>query len=528
MSAASGSQSSPAPLPASPRPVAVIDIGATSIRMAIAQINAEGRIENLESLSQAVSLGKDVFTKRAISKSAIEECVRVLSMYREKLGEYRITSDAQIRAIATSAVREAANRDAFVDRVYIATGIRIDVIDEADVNRFTYLSILPLLKQDVLLCERPTLVVEVGGGITKMLVIRGANVEYSGSFWLGSLRMREMLEGAHAATSSTLEIMHGQIDRTLDQVRYELPAREGLEMVALGGEIRFAASQLLPDWDQEGLTRLPVGSLSHFTDHLLSLSVDDVVRKYRITYQDAETLAPALLAYVKLARMFNEAELSIATITLRDGLLREMAVTGSWTEEFQQQIVRSALALGNKYEFNEAHARQVADLSRLLFRALQPEHKLDPRYELLLYIAALLHEIGLYVSNQMHHKHSMYLIQNSELFGLGRKDILLVALVARYHRRASPKPVHEGYSTLDLENRIIVAKLAAILRVADALERSHSQRVRDVQVKRQGDVLILSVPHVPDLALEQLALSQKGGMFEDVYGMRILLRRANL
>jgi len=168
----------------------------------------------------------------------------------------------------------------------------------------------------------------------------------------------------------------------------------------------------------------------------------------------------------------------------------------------------------------------VAELSKTLFRELQPDHGLGQRHETILYVAALLHEIGMYVSHRAYHKHSMYLINHSEIFGLGRTDHLLTALVARYHRRYNPKPYHEGYATLNREARIAVSKLAAILRVAVSLDRSNSQRVQEIRCHRQGNQFTISIPHVNDVSLEQLALKQQGTLFEDIYGMQIVLRKS--
>ena len=136
------------------------------------------------------------------------------------------------------------------------------------------------------------------------------------------------------------------------------------------------------------------------------------------------------------------------------------------------------------------------------------EHQLEQRHEIILYVAALLHEIGLYVSHQSHHKHTLYLIKNSELFGLSNKDVLLAALVARYYRRASPQQSHEGYATLDREARVAVAKMAAILRVAVALDDSRSQRIKNLGCSQEKGKMVITIPHVEDLSLEQLALQQ--------------------
>ncbi len=175
------------------RAVAVIDIGSTSIRMAVAEIQPDGEIRTLETLSQAVNLGKDTFTHGSIDKGTIEECVRVLRSYRRVLREYSITQPEQIRVVATSAVREASNRLAFIDRVYIATGLEVEPIDEVEVNRVTYLGLLPYIKEEPQLYAAQTAILEVGGGSTEMLVLREGNVVYSHTYRLGSLRLRKTL-----------------------------------------------------------------------------------------------------------------------------------------------------------------------------------------------------------------------------------------------------------------------------------------------------------------------------------------------
>lgn len=505
-------------------PVAVIDIGTTSIRMAIAEIHSDGTVRPLDKFAQAVHLGRDTFTRGVIDKSTIEDCVRVLRSYRQVLTEYRITQSDQIRVVATSAVREAVNRLAFIDRIYSATGFEVEPIDEAEVNRITYLSIQPLLNAEPLLTSSPCVIAEVGGGNTEVLVVQGSDVLFAHTYRLGSIRLREMLEGYRMPRVKLRHIMENHIERHVEEIVHNIPRETAVELIALGGDVRFAAAQLLPDWPADSLARLPFDAFSAFTDEMLSLTEDELVQRYHLTYPDAETLGPALLAYWQLARGLDLAHILVSNVNLRDGLLNELALQGRWSKDFNEQIVRSALALGRKFAFDEEHAVQVARLSRQLFHQLRDEHELDDRYELILYVAALLHEIGQFVSTAGYHKHSMYLIRNSELFGLSKNDLLLVALVARYHRRASPKSNHEGYAMLSREQRIAVSKLAAMLRVADSLDHSHSGRVQEIRCRREKSRLVITVPHVDDLSLEQLALQQKGTLFEEIFGLQVLLR----
>jgi exopolyphosphatase/guanosine-5'-triphosphate,3'-diphosphate pyrophosphatase len=166
----------------------------------------------------------------------------------------------------------------------------------------------------------------------------------------------------------------------------------------------------------------------------------------------------------------------------------------------------------------------VANLASVLFAQLRKEHRLSDRYEVILHVAAVLYQIGTFINSHSSHKHAMYIIRNSELFGLSRSDLLLVGLVARYHRRASPQPTHEGYATLGREDRVVVSKLAAILRVAIALDETRSGRVTQVRCVREGKRLIIETPGVDDVSIEQLALRQNGGLFLEVFGIPVMFR----
>ena len=507
-------------------PVAVIDIGTTSVRMLIAQGDGSGGIRTLEFLHQAVSLGKDTFTKGNIARSSIEECVQALKSFQKLLEEYQITNESRIRAVATTAVREAANLDAFIDRISIATGITVEPIDEVEVARLTYLSFRALLPQMPQLADEEVIITEVGGGSTELLFFQKGSVALSKAYRLGTMRIHEMLEDFNAPLARQQDLMQSQIQQTVKSIRKSIAPSDTLHLIALGSDARFAARQLLDNFNPDTPNKLVVKKLSQFAKSVLRQSPNELVRKYHIPYPDAETIGQALLFYDSLARAFNLKNIIITDISMRHGLLLELLGHSAWSADFRDQIMRSALEIARKYSADEMHANHVAFLCRELFSALQPEHRLDSRWELLLGVAAMLHDIGAFVSSQSHHKHSMYLIQNSDIFGLGKRDVLLVSLIARYHRRASPKPSHVGYIALERKDRLAVAKTAAILRVADALDRSYSQRIKKLACSIEDSRFTITVKVAADLSLERLALKNKGPMFEDVYGMSVILRQA--
>lgn len=505
--------------------ISAIDIGSTAIRMAIAEIAADGSLHQLETLQQAVALGKDTFTRGRIEQNTIEDCVRILLGFRRVMEEYGI-DEKHIRAIATSAVREAANRDTFLDRLYIATGIAIEAIEEAEENRLTYLAVRQVLPKNAA-SRGSSLIVEVGGGSTDLLWLEKGHVTYANTFRLGALRVRQSLETHRAPPERMYQILDSHLRTTVDTIRHHVPPGRPDQLIAISGDMRFAAARLAGGWEKGALAKIDRREFSRFADRMAMIPVDDLVRQEQLPFQEAETLGPALLAYKHLARIFRVKSLLVPRTSLRDGLLVEMAARGSWTGEFSEQVIHSALALGEKYRFDKSHAMHVAEVSRAIFRVLADSHQLSGRNDLLLHLAALLHDCGMFISSRAHHKHSMYLILNSDLFGLTLMDKIIIGLIARYHRRANPSAEHQEYAVLNRDSRIAVSKLAAILRVADALDRNHLQDIRDLTFSHEDGQFVITVPDADDLTLERLALKEKGGMFEEVYGMKVVLRRGS-
>ena len=507
--------------PDNTRAVAVIDIGTSSIRMAIAELGQQGHIRILDQLQQAVNLGSDCFTRGGIQRPTIEQCVKVLNDYLHILDEYGIHNPADVRVVATSAVREADNRMAFLDRIYIATGLHVVAIEEAEVSRITFLGIRPRL-EGVSGVAADRIVCEVGGGSTAVLLLKSNTVTHSQSYRLGSLRLRKSLEKFGAPSDNLRRIMEAQIGIIVDQVREHVPAGVPLDLIALGADVRFAASQLIEDWDPEEFSTLPLEPLEELTERIMEKDPSELIQQYQLSQPDAETLGPALLAYTRLARALKLDHLLITDTNLRNGLLQEMASGEEWLREFQDQVIGPVLERGRHFDFDESHALHVGKLARMLFQQMADRHELEMQYETILYVAAVLHEIGLHIKSTSYHKHSMYLIRNSELFGIGPTNLQLISQVARYHRRASPKQSHKSFMALDRDQRVAVCKLAAILRIAVSLDASRTQRIDSIQVVESNSSLVISTSDVHDLTHEQLALQQSGALFEETYGLKVI------
>ena len=510
----------PAPAPER-RIVAAIDVGSSALRLDVAEVGTQGDVKLLESLRQGVRLGKDVFTKGRVEQETLRRCVAILKNYGRLLKEYGVTRPDQLRAVATSFAREAANRDMFVDRVSTATGIDLAVLEESEEARLTYLAVRDLLDAAGLLAGGNVAVLEIGSGQTILLYIRGGRVTVAQSFRSGALRTRERVESGGATGPQLKGVLKAYATELVEQIVQAIPREKISALVVMGAGARFAAEEsgALPLAPGSRVAVAATARVAELADQVAATPAVALVKEHKMAFQDAETVAPALMSVAQAARALKVKEVYVAQATLRDGLLRDMAMRDHRSAGFEEQVLYSAQTLGARYGADEAHGRNVEAAAAALFDELREEHQLGGHERLLLRAAALLHDIGMFVNSRAHHKHAMYLLLNSDLFGLTRHDMQIVATVTRYHRKALPSPAHPEFASLPQDDRMTVVKLAAILRVADALERTHRETPRVLEFRREADRFVILLRDMEDLTMERLALKDKGNLFADVFGL---------
>jgi exopolyphosphatase/guanosine-5'-triphosphate,3'-diphosphate pyrophosphatase len=485
----------------------------------------DGRTKVLERVRRAVRLGQDTFVKGRLSNETMAAAIAVLNDYARILETYRV---GQVHAVATSAVREAGNADAFVDRVYMSCGLDVEVIEPTEESRLTVSAVRQALERGGGLDAGEALIADVGGGNCLLTVLHNGGIVASESYRLGSVRLQESLSTADEPPARAATLIRQHIGGLLGVIADSLHLAKMKAFLAVGGDARFAADRIGKATRSAHLHTIGLKAFDRLVGRCEGRSAEELARKYKLAHAEAETLVPALLVCQGLVHATAARKLLVSDVSMRDGLLLDVArsVTGQEDEELARSILQSARTIGEKYHCDAGHAEQVAELSVRLFDELRAEHGLSPRRRLLLRVAGLLHEVGGFVSSRAHHKHSYYLLSQAEVFGLRREEQELVALTARYHRRALPKPSHVEYMSLPRDKRMVVSKLAALLRVADALDRGHARQARELRFERAPNELILRVPGATDLALERRALAEKADLFEEIFGMRVRLEEA--
>lgn len=503
--------------------IGVIDMGTNSVRLEIAEVFPDGHFEVLERARLPARLGQDTFVRQALSRRTMNATISILRGYAKMLDVYGV---APIRAVATSAVREAANADAFVDRIFIALGLDVEVIEPAEESRLIVSAVREDLGEEAL-SKGYSLVAEVGGGSAMVAILDKGEIATSASHALGAIRLQEALETPGERPERAADMLRHQIGSIVAAMEKTLPLNKIKTFVAVGGDARFAATQVGEPaaGETRSISRAAFDELVSRCEHY---TPDEIARRYKLPFAEAETLVPALLVYQAILHRTKAKALTVSDVSMRDGVLHDLAlrVTGRGEAQEATSAIRSAQTIMDKYQCDSKHAEHVAAICLRLFDEFRAEHALDNRYRLLLHVAALVHEVGGFINGRAHHKHSYYIISNTPIFGLRADEQEVVANVARYHRRSIPKQSHVPYMSLPRERRVAVTKLAALLRVADALERGHMQQVSNFDVERVDDEVILHVHNVSDLALERRALASKADLFDDTYGLRIRLEES--
>jgi len=503
---------------------AIIEIGSMGIRLNVAEIYSNGEWQVLDRAVMPVSLGRDVFTSSILSRESILECLAVLQNYRELLSGWNI-ADNNIHVIATSALRVARNRDVFIDRVRQETGFNLTIVEGIEENRLMYLAVRYALKQDLPLFWRSnSMIIEIGGGSTEIMLLRRGQMVAAHSLKMGTIIIDQHSRHGLGPGIFFERYLNENIRNTLGMLNMEMELARVKTVVAAGADIRFAADRVGKELN-ENCRIIERDDFIQFTEKLRAFSIEDCIRKFGISYSDAEGLIPGLLVLKLFLERTGAASVAVPQVTIRDGYLIDLTsgIDSVLLDEFFSQIIASAVNLGRKFHFDEAHGMHVANHCMTIFDALLKEHGMNRRHRIMLEVAAILHDVGTYIKASGHQKHGQYIVANSEIFGLHQDELGIVANVINCHRGDPPSQSDIDFMTLQREERVLVLKMASILRVADALDRGHTQQIKNITVERRHETVVLHVDKVYDLSLELMGLEEKGGMFQDVFGYKVIL-----
>jgi exopolyphosphatase/guanosine-5'-triphosphate,3'-diphosphate pyrophosphatase len=505
--------------------LAAIDIGTNSFHLVIAEVNTEtGRFKILGKEKEMVRLGSGSTDMKYLSEAVMSRGIAVLKRFRTVADAFH----ADVRAIATSAVREAANKQEFFRRVKMETGIRMEIVSGPEEARLIYLGVLQALP----VFPKKILLIDIGGGSTEFLIGEKRSICFSNSLKLGAVRLSERFFYSGTLSKQTIDECRKFIRGSLAPIVRDIKKRQFDVCIGTSGTINNLANIIRANRGEA--TDLSLNNVSFSKAELLGtvkniLALPTPTERIEIDGIDpsrADIIPAGAIILEQIVLALGLRILTVSEYSLREGILLD-SIEKMHTKKpsvYLHNLRRSSvLHLAENYRYEKKHAYHVTGLALQLFDQTKYLHKLNEQAREYLEAAAILHEVGLFVSHAQHHRHSYYLIRNAELFGYTENEKEIIANVARYHRKSHPKVRHEEYNLLSNEDRILVSKLAALLRIADGLDRSHASHIRHLKVRKIGRKLRIRIFYISKVCpdLELWGANRKKQLFENVYHKKI-------
>src|SRR4051812_1477746 len=509
--------------PAQPR-LAAIDIGTNTIRLIVAEVQEDDTYRVLDEEREMVRLGEHMDRTGRLSDEAIERGLAALGKMKAIADGFQIS---ELRATATSAVREAANGRSFTREALRQHKVRIDVISGEEEAQLAFRS----AARHFDIQGRSTAVVDIGGGSVEVILSAGTAIDQVYSLPLGAVRVTERFVRSDPLREKHWKQMKDEIDRTI-RGAFRQEAHRAEIMIGSGGT--FTALAHMSKWQREGRHGsvqgyvLTPAEIIHLLDRLREAPLETRRQMPGLSPDRADIILAGTSVISRLVRRLGTQQILVNERGLRDGILLHMI-----SELPNRSSAKQLPPSGNRMEWarhfarkcrsNERHCEQVATLSLQIFDGLKARFGLPASSRDLLQAAALLHDIGYLISNSRHHKHAYHLILHGDLPGFSPHEIELIANVVRYQRRAFPKKRHENLAPMTADERRLIARLSGILRIADGLDRTHSQAITSVKIRAIRDRLRLNIEAPAFPQVESADAQRKSDLFSKAFDTELEL-----
>lgn len=506
---------------------AAVDIGSNSVRYMVAETDAAGRMTTVAEGRQVTRLGESVFRTGSVSRESIDSVSAVLARMAT---EWKPAEPLAVRAVATAAIRDSNNSEEFLDAASQAAGTPVEIISGQEEARLIHLGVearWPHPKERVLL-------IDIGGGSAEIIEADEGRMKVAFSRPLGAVRLLSVFLRNDPAGDEDLVRLDEYIGEKL-----AAPSRriqhggfgKAIGTSAAASAIVCAVNRIprerRAEADRRQATQQQVRRLF---ERLSRMDLAERRRMVGIGPRRAEIIVPGVAVLLRAMETFDVRALAYCAAGVRDGVIADLAERGVGRERARLSRENRALVeqFARRFGVDLRHARKVAHFARELFETMRPLHGLGLETGRILEAAAYLRDVGHMISDSSHHKHSQYIVRNSDLAGFTSEERGLVALLCRYHRKAMPGPRHAEFQALSPEQRRIVLHLAPLLRVADALDRSRDQRVESVTGQAGSAQVVLTIYSEQDTGLERWAVESAAEDFAQAYERRLVVSQEGL
>ena len=511
--------------------IAALDVGSNSFHLIVVQVTATGHFEVLDRAKEMVRLGEGSLRSGIIPPEVFRRGLDALASLRRLADRHQ--PDALV-AVATSAVREAQNGGEFVRAARDEVGVDIQVVRGQEEARLIYLGARGSLNLDGL----RTVLFDLGGGSMEVILADARELYFTDSLKLGVIRMSEEWGASDPPTAREISALREKVRRVMEPVIARVRAM-GFDFVSMSSGTASALASMISHDEEDrdsGVRKLTTKALAEAERKLATLTHEERTQLPGVDARRADTILAGAIVLRTALELTGAEEATVCEAALREGIVADYIVTHRpgilLVDEFPDLRRRSVMELARRCHFDEPHAQHVARLALSLFDQTRDLHGLGEVDEELLEFSALLHDIGFYISPSGHHKHAQYLIETADMVGFSRDEVEIMALAARYHRKAEPpskrakralRRRHAAFGKLARRARRRVRYLAALLRIADALDRTHGRLIRAVRCQLRRKTIELRVEVEGDPELELWAARRKGDLLESLTGLRLRL-----
>jgi exopolyphosphatase/guanosine-5'-triphosphate,3'-diphosphate pyrophosphatase len=500
---------------------AAVDIGSNSVRLKIARLQS-GKLKALHEDREVTRLGEGVFRSGFLTPESMSETVKVLRRFHR--ATQQIVTDT-VRVVATSALRDARNSQAFLEWVKSATGWRVEIISGVEEARLIHLGLISGSRID----NAPTLLIDLGGGSCELTVTQRGHIRDAVSLSLGAVRLTDEFLRHDPARKGELKRLRGFIARELNRASGRIGSARIKNVVATSGTAAALAAVAAHMRRGNHRQRLVVSraEMARISKRLARLPVADRRNIEGIGLRRAEIIVAGAMVYHELLDRLHLNGFRYSPLGLRDGILAQMAADYDRTTRSGRQIEserwESILKAVDHYHIDRKHALDVRDSAMFLFSALKSVHRLPPEYREWISAAAMLYEVGDYVNRNGHHRHTHYILSNSEILGYTPQQRRLIAAIARYLGKSRPMLDDGPMKAIDAGERGDAQKAILLLRLARALNLGRSRAVQRVRVSlRSPEVKLTLVPRRRmGVDLELWAIEKDCGYFREVFGREL-------
>jgi exopolyphosphatase / guanosine-5'-triphosphate,3'-diphosphate pyrophosphatase len=504
---------------------AAVDIGSNSVRMQAAEVVAGSPVQVLAADREVTRIGSSVFNAGRISDDAISAVCDVLKRFA---ATYSALDVMGVRAVATSAVRDASNQAEFIERASAALGTPVEIISGPEEARLIHLGVQsrwPHPKQRIL-------VIDVGGGSAEFIVADGGELIEGISRPLGAVRLTEVFLKSDPPAETEMHRLRRFIDEKFEPAMRRIGHTRFDRVIATSATAAAIVSAVnrIGRSDREAADRLRART-SDVRKLLLNLVERNISGRRKlpgIGPRRAEIIVAGAAVFARVLELLKLPSMYYSVAGVRDGIIADLAARGVGRElsRLTRQQLRVAEAMCKKYSVDIRSAKQVARLSTELFDSLRPLHRLTAENGKLLEAASYLHNVGHFVSDTGHHKHSAYVVMNSDMPGYTDQERMVIGLLCRYHRKSMPAARHEPYRSLPADTKRLINMLTPLLRLAVGLESTRQQKIASVECQVAADGPTVTVRGAGDIDLELWAAEREAETFRLVYGTPLTVVRA--